>query len=114
MMWSTMAKGAGKTLADLQKQIDDSVEARIVRATRRLNASLTVSVQTTRATVNNVLAYLPGKTDEYVIIGAHYDHGGAAILIRWRLRRSARFIPERMTTPPVPPECSNWRACSLR
>jgi len=30
----------------------------------------------TRATVNNVLAYLPGKTDEYVIIGAHYDHLG--------------------------------------
>jgi hypothetical protein len=26
--------------------------------------------------VNNVLAYLPGKTDEYVIIGAHYDHLG--------------------------------------
>ena len=28
------------------------------------------------APVNNVLAYLPGKTDEYVIIGAHYDHLG--------------------------------------
>jgi membrane-associated protease RseP (regulator of RpoE activity) len=26
--------------------------------------------------VNNVLAYLPGKTDEYIIIGAHYDHLG--------------------------------------
>ena len=26
--------------------------------------------------MNNVLAYLPGKTDEYVIIGAHYDHLG--------------------------------------
>jgi Zn-dependent M28 family amino/carboxypeptidase len=26
--------------------------------------------------VNNVLAYLPGKTDEYVILGAHYDHLG--------------------------------------
>src|SRR6202035_2454739 len=25
---------------------------------------------------NNVLAYLPGKTDEYVILGAHYDHLG--------------------------------------
>ena len=37
---------------------------------------LTVSIVTTRATVNNVLAYLPGKTNEYVIIGAHYDHLG--------------------------------------
>ena len=35
-----------------------------------------VNIETTRATVNNVLAYLPGKTDEYVIIGAHYDHLG--------------------------------------
>jgi len=26
--------------------------------------------------VNNVLAYLPGQTDEYIIIGAHYDHLG--------------------------------------
>ena len=23
-----------------------------------------------------MLAYLPGKTDEYIIIGAHYDHLG--------------------------------------
>lgn len=38
--------------------------------------SLTVRVETMRATVNNVLAYLPGKTDEYVIVGAHYDHLG--------------------------------------
>jgi hypothetical protein len=28
------------------------------------------------ATVDNVLAWLPGQTDEYVIIGAHYDHLG--------------------------------------
>ena len=26
--------------------------------------------------MNNVLAWLPGQTDEYVIIGAHYDHLG--------------------------------------
>jgi hypothetical protein len=27
-------------------------------------------------TVHNVVAYVPGQTDEYVIIGAHYDHLG--------------------------------------
>ena len=37
---------------------------------------VTVKIDTLRATVNNVLAYLPGKTDEYVIVGAHYDHLG--------------------------------------
>jgi len=38
--------------------------------------SLDVRVETIRVTVNNVMAYLPGKTDEYVIVGAHYDHLG--------------------------------------
>jgi hypothetical protein len=35
-----------------------------------------VHIDTLHATVSNVLAYLPGKTDEYVIVGAHYDHLG--------------------------------------
>jgi Zn-dependent M28 family amino/carboxypeptidase len=26
--------------------------------------------------VHNVAAYLPGMTDEYVVVGAHYDHLG--------------------------------------
>ena len=26
--------------------------------------------------MNNILAYLPGQTEEYVIVGAHYDHLG--------------------------------------
>ena len=41
-----------------------------------LRLALNVHVDTLRATVNNVLAYLPGKTDEYIIVGAHYDHLG--------------------------------------
>jgi Peptidase family M28/PDZ domain len=43
-------------------------------ATQRLG--LAVDIDTLHASVNNVLAYLPGKTDEYVIVGAHYDHLG--------------------------------------
>ncbi len=41
-----------------------------------LHLSLSVGIENTHATVNNVLAYLPGKTDEYIILGAHYDHLG--------------------------------------
>src|SRR5262249_47935013 len=37
---------------------------------------LKVNIESTRATVNNVLGYLPGQTDDYVIVGAHYDHLG--------------------------------------
>ena len=37
---------------------------------------LNVDIQRDIRTVHNVAAYLPGETDEYVIIGAHYDHLG--------------------------------------
>ena len=52
-------------------------EAAVVRVSRHASRmAIHVDIETTRATVNNVLAYLPGKTDEYVIVGAHYDHLG--------------------------------------
>ncbi|MGA9641148.1 MAG: M20/M25/M40 family metallo-hydrolase [Terriglobales bacterium] len=69
-------KAAGKSLAGLQDQIDGSSKPASFELGPNESASLAVNIKTTRATVNNVLAYLPGKTDEYVIIGAHYDHLG--------------------------------------
>lgn len=69
-------KAAGKSLGELQERINASSNPASVALPENLTAALTVSIETTRATVNNVLAYLPGKTDEYVIIGAHYDHLG--------------------------------------
>ncbi len=69
-------KAAGKSLAELQEQINASSKPASFAMAENQTASLTVSIVTTRATVNNVLAYLPGRTDEYVIIGAHYDHLG--------------------------------------
>lgn len=38
--------------------------------------SLQVDVERPQATVHNVLGYLPGKSEEYIVIGAHYDHIG--------------------------------------
>jgi hypothetical protein len=69
-------KASGKSLAELQEQINKSSKPASFAPPENLSATLTVSIETTRATVNNVLAYLPGKTDEYVIVGAHYDHLG--------------------------------------
>jgi len=69
-------KPSRKSLAELQKQIDDSSKPASFVLPENQTAAIDVSIRTTRATVNNVLAYLPGKTDEYVIIGAHYDHLG--------------------------------------
>jgi hypothetical protein len=69
-------KAAGKSLAELQEQINASSKPASFALPENQTTALTVSIETTQATVNNVLAYLPGKTDEYVIIGAHYDHLG--------------------------------------
>ena len=35
-----------------------------------------MNIETSTTPVNNVLAYLPGKPDEYMVLGAHYDHLG--------------------------------------
>jgi Peptidase family M28/PDZ domain/PA domain len=69
-------KAAGKSLKDLQDQINTTSKPASFALPDNQAASVTVSIENTRATISNVLAYLPGKTDEYVIIGAHYDHLG--------------------------------------
>jgi hypothetical protein len=67
---------AGKSLRDVQEQINASGKPFSFAFSDHLQAMLSIQIETTHATVNNVLAYLPGKTDEYIILGAHYDHLG--------------------------------------
>ena len=67
---------AGTSIADVQRRIDAATKPASFSFPPTVHLSMEVNVTTTRATVNNVLAYLPGKTDEYVIVGAHYDHLG--------------------------------------
>ena len=69
-------RAAGESLKDIQDQINSSSKVVSFSFPDSLRATLTVDVETAHATVNNILAYLPGKTDEYVIVGAHYDHLG--------------------------------------
>src|SRR5713101_4963402 len=69
-------KAAGKSLADVQNQINSTTKPGSFAFPESIQLSLRVDIENTRATVNNLLAYLPGKTEEYVIIGAHYDHLG--------------------------------------
>jgi hypothetical protein len=74
----------GKTLADVQREPGGSLQSgasippsdTLASNSNERGLSIQVSIEKVRATVNNILAYLPGKTDEYVIIGAHYDHLG--------------------------------------
>ncbi len=67
---------SGKSLKEIQDQINGSSKPASFIFPDSLRISINVNVVSTQATVNNVLAYLPGQTDEYVIVGAHYDHLG--------------------------------------
>jgi hypothetical protein len=67
---------SGRSLVDLQKQIDQTMRPASFALPDALRVTLRTGVETVRATVSNVLAYLPGKSDEYIILGAHYDHLG--------------------------------------
>jgi len=69
-------QAAGKSLAEIQKQMNEGAKPASFAFPVSLRLSLKVDVEHTEATVNNVLAYLPGETDEYLILGAHYDHLG--------------------------------------
>jgi aminopeptidase YwaD len=69
-------KAAGKSLADFQNQIDTAGKPASFAFPDELRLTIKVDIEHTQAAINNVLAYLPGETDEYVILGAHYDHLG--------------------------------------
>ena len=70
--------GGGKDLEALQKQINEGPTPQpfVLDGAR---ASGRVQMQRNQREVSNVLAYVPGKgplKDEYVVVGAHYDHLG--------------------------------------
>ena len=69
-------KTEGRDLHEILDGIDKDLEAAILRLSRKLTVSMTLDIEHEMKTVHNVAAYLPGKTKEYVIIGAHYDHLG--------------------------------------
>ena len=71
--------GAGFDLARLQSEIDTQLESRSFEFTAS-TVSLTTDVVRIRKPVRNVLAAIegtdPALRDEWVVVGAHYDHLG--------------------------------------
>jgi hypothetical protein len=66
---------SGKKLKDIVERIDASLKPdsfAIEGAEVRFHTDLRRDTRT----VHNVVGYLAGETDEYVVIGAHYDHLG--------------------------------------
>jgi len=69
-------RAAGKSLQQVQVAINTTTKPASFAFPDSMQVNLAVAIENTRATVNNVLAYMPGKADEYVVLGAHYDHLG--------------------------------------
>jgi aminopeptidase YwaD len=68
-------RSAGKDLMEIERGIDMDVKPRSF-ALPDVEVRENVDVERVVKTVHNVVGYLPGETDEYLIIGAHYDHLG--------------------------------------
>jgi hypothetical protein len=68
-------RSAGKDLLEIEKGIDTDAKPRSF-ALPGLEVHENVDVERVVKTVHNVVGYLPGEKDEYLIIGAHYDHLG--------------------------------------
>jgi hypothetical protein len=67
---------AGKNAADIQKAIDQDLQPRSFAFPDSLQVEANLDVERVVKTAHNVAGYLPGSTDEYIVIGAHYDHLG--------------------------------------
>jgi hypothetical protein len=68
-------RASGKDLMELERGIDADLKPRSF-ALPMLEVRENVDVERAVRTVHNVAGYLPGTTDEYLILGAHYDHLG--------------------------------------
>jgi hypothetical protein len=69
-------KDAGKSVDRVEADIDKDLQPESFAFPDSIRVDGEVDVRRQEKTVHNVVAYLPGETDEYVILGAHYDHLG--------------------------------------
>ncbi|MBV9743480.1 MAG: M28 family peptidase, partial [Acidobacteriia bacterium] len=67
---------AGKDLSAIQAEIDRTLQPQSFAFPDALRVDANLDIERAVKTVHNVAAYLPGETDEYILIGAHYDHLG--------------------------------------
>jgi aminopeptidase YwaD len=67
---------AGKNLDSVITEIDRSLKPQSFAFPASLQVDANLDLERAVKTVHNIAGYLPGQTDEYVVIGAHYDHLG--------------------------------------
>lgn len=68
-------RAAGKDIESLEMAMDRDLKPRSFPLAG-VEVREKIEVERTVRTVDNVTAWLPGQTEEYVIVGAHYDHLG--------------------------------------
>lgn len=66
----------GKTLPAIETGIDKDLKPNSFALPVSFAIDLNADVERETKTVHNVGAYVPGESDEYIIVGAHYDHLG--------------------------------------
>jgi len=69
-------RDAGKNVDRLEADIDKDLKPESFAFPDSIRVDGEVDVRREEKTVHNVVAYIPGESDEYVILGAHYDHLG--------------------------------------
>jgi hypothetical protein len=67
---------AGHSLEETIRTIDADLRPQSFALPGTLHFEISVDLLRETRSVSNVVGYLPGESDEYVIIGAHYDHVG--------------------------------------
>jgi len=67
---------AGEGLRSIEEEIDADLVPRSFALPANLEVELHADVSREPKSVPNVAGYLPGRTREYVVVGAHYDHLG--------------------------------------
>jgi hypothetical protein len=67
---------AGHSMEEVVGAVDRSLRPRSFALPDSLRVELSTDVRQQSRLVQNVAGYLPGRTGEYLIIGAHYDHVG--------------------------------------
>jgi hypothetical protein len=69
-------RDAGKNVDRLEADIDKDLKPESFAFPDTIRVDGEVDIRREEKTVHNVVAYIPGESAEYVILGAHYDHLG--------------------------------------
>lgn len=69
-------QAAGQDLRALVASIDKDLKPRPFAFPESAEFQIATDIRRESKPTDNVLAYLPGQTSEYIVIGAHYDHLG--------------------------------------